>query len=211
MTPDDTVWEDIRRAYEHSDILIPEILKTYRIDAKALAARRKSEGWTPRKGVAGRKHKQAPDDASLQLSRATAEPEAPHEPEPKDTSPSAKAPKPPTPSRRRALVARLSAAIDKKLALLERRMDRVIDAAVDEPPSSADIERDIRAIGALMKNLEQATDNDRAATGKSGRGGTGTSRDRTRDATASSDTADRIRRELGERLQRLVEAAGKDT
>lgn len=211
MTPDDTVWEDIRRAYEHSDILIPEILKTYRIDAKELAARRKSEGWTPRKGVAGRKPKPDPVATPLQLSRGPQDPDAPEKPKSKKTTPSAKAPKPQTAAQRRAIVARLSAAIDRKLALLERRMDREIDAAENEPPTSADIERDIRAIGALMKNLEQATENDRAATAKSGRGATGTSRDRSRDATASADTADRIRRELGERLQRLVEAAGKDT
>ena len=70
-------------------------------------------------------------------------------------------------------------------------------------PSSADHERDTRAISTLIKTLESVTELeiglDRAA-GKV----TGSVASSPDDARALADEADRFRRELAQRLQRLT-------
>jgi hypothetical protein len=92
------------------------------------------------------------------------------------------------------------AAISLKLEQLERRMAQDLDAAETGAASSTDHERETRAIGALIDNLgkvtEIASDIDRPAGGKSAIA-----------AAELADEADRFRRELADRLSRLVRPA----
>jgi hypothetical protein len=103
---------------------------------------------------------------------------------------------------RRKLVRRVYRAIDTRLTLLERSMTQQIDK-LDADPSApvgpaADAEREARAIGALVRNLDKITEFaaelDRAAAG--GPGAT--------DAAALASEADAFRRELAQRLAKLV-------
>ncbi len=105
-----------------------------------------------------------------------------------------------TPAARRRLLERLVVAISMKLEQLERRMS--IDLASDEEMTATDHERETRAIGALIDNLEKIRELETGlvpSTGKSGPAAT----------TDLADEADRCRRELAERLSRLVETVAK--
>lgn len=105
-----------------------------------------------------------------------------------------------TPAARRRLLERLVVAISMKLEQLERRMS--IDLASNEEMTATDHERETRAIGALIDNLEKIRELETGlapSTGKSGPAAT----------TDLADEADRCRRELVERLSRLVETAAK--
>ncbi len=108
--------------------------------------------------------------------------------------------KPPaTPAARRRLLARLAAAIALKLEQLERRMES--DLEQPDTASATDHERETRAIGALIDNLGKIEEME----GNLGRGRAG----KTAAATDLADDADRYRRELAQRLQRIVEASGR--
>jgi hypothetical protein len=104
-----------------------------------------------------------------------------------------------TTASRRRLLDRLVAAIDMKLEQLERRMTS--DLAVGEDATAIDHEREARAIGALIDNLEKITEIETGIGNASAKSGSATS------ATDLADEADRCRRELAERLHRIVEAA----
>lgn len=110
---------------------------------------------------------------------------------------------------RRALVQRLTAAIETKLALLERRLACEV-AGNDKATSAADAERDGRSISLIIKNLEQVREYGLAPEpGPHLRGAAAKSVALA--ATQLADEADRIRRELGERLSRLVETTQEPT
>jgi hypothetical protein len=112
-------------------------------------------------------------------------------------------------AQRRALVARLTNAIETKLKLLERRFEREMTTP-GKGLSAADFERDTRNIGLLIKNLEQVTEYDHdQQLGKRLSGAAAKSASLATSALA--DEADRLRRELGERLSRLVDPAGEPT
>ena len=216
--PDTPVWEDIRRAYADHSIPITEILATFGITAYGLTKLRRDNGWPMRPNpvvakagtTAARKRATAPrTKAKAAAPDAVAAPPVsiplPYQATPKRITPIAQ---------RRALVARLTNAIDTKLKLLERRFERQmagIDTATGKGVSAADTERDIRAIGLLIKNLEHVTDYDhgrqlgKSANAKALSGAAAKSASLA--ASALADEADRLRRELGERLQRLVDPA----
>ena len=102
---------------------------------------------------------------------------------------------------RRRLLDRLVAAISMKLEQLERRMSKDLAQGDDTP--ATDHERETRAIGALIDNLEKITEMEtglRSATAKRGAKSAAS-------ATDLADEAERCRRELADRLSRLVEAA----
>jgi hypothetical protein len=108
---------------------------------------------------------------------------------------------PTTLAARRRLLDRLVAAISMKLEQLERRMSKDLAQGDDTP--ATDHERETRAIGALIDNLEKVTEiesglksNPAKRNGKSAVS-----------AIDLADEAERCRRELAERLSRLVEAA----
>jgi len=101
---------------------------------------------------------------------------------------------------RRTLVRRFYKAIDTKLRQMELRMAKDI-AKGEGASTAADHERDTRAIGGLINQLgkisEFESDLDRPA---------GSSDDAS--ATRLAEEAERYRRALAERLERLVKPAG---
>ena len=180
-------WAAIRRRYEETDDASADIAAAGGITRKDLAARAKKERW--------RRQKPRP----FPPVRVT-----PAEPEP--VSPLRQTTQRPTqrvtasPAARRRLFERIVAAISLKLEQLERRMSK--DLAGDDLASATDHEREARAIGALIDNLHKITEMQSGLSKSSGKRG----------PTVDGDLAheaDRYRRELAERLSRLVGAAGE--
>jgi hypothetical protein len=105
---------------------------------------------------------------------------------------------------RRQLIKRLYKAMDTKLRLMERRMEKQMENIdkVDGDLPAADHERDARAFGAMIKNIEQVkemqADLDRVAGGQPATAA---------DAELFAE-ADRFRREIAERLARFIPPAG---
>ena len=210
-------WAAIRHAYEATDAAVAAIAAEAGIAQTELQKVRKREAWIRHKprGV-------APGSRPASIASELAPPVS----STAKTKPAAKAPPPaappapvmvpaqpkrPAPSgaaHRRRLLDRLVAAISLKLSQLERRMSHDLAKDLDplepgDPATSTDHERETRAIGALIDNLGKVTEMETglarsaAAGGKSG-------------ASNLADEAERCRRELAERLSRLVDAAAKD-
>jgi hypothetical protein len=104
---------------------------------------------------------------------------------------------------RRDLIQRLYRAMDTKLKLMERRMQTQmenLEEGKDLP--AADHERDTRALGAIIKNIEQVkemqADLDHVAGGQPA----------TADDVELFAEAERFRQEIAERLARFVPPAG---
>lgn len=92
---------------------------------------------------------------------------------------------------RDALVSRLYAAIDRNLNLLEQRMSD------DTTPSAADGERDTRALGTAIRNIEKVTELEAGTERNAGPAPRGRGREFT------DEEARQIRLELAERILRL--------
>ena len=111
---------------------------------------------------------------------------------------------PSSPVGRRQLIKRLYKAMDTKLRLMERRMEKQMENIdkVDGDLPAADHERDARAFGTMIKNIEQVkemqADLDRVAGGQPATAA---------DAELFAE-ADRFRREIAERLARFIPPAG---
>jgi len=105
---------------------------------------------------------------------------------------------------RRRLIQRLYKAMDTKLNLMERRMKTQLANLGKEGSdlSSADHERDARAFGTIIKNIDQVkemqADLERVVGGQPGSAA---------DAELFAE-ADRFRREIAERLARFIPPAG---
>lgn len=103
----------------------------------------------------------------------------------------------PLPVDRAELIRRLYAAIESNLQHLEQRMND------DTTPTAADGERDARALGTAIRNIEKVTELE-----------TGTERDanapRENGHGFTSADADRLRLELAERILRLCRNRSKD-
>ncbi|NOU08182.1 MAG: hypothetical protein HOO99_18565, partial [Hyphomicrobiaceae bacterium] len=164
--PDDKVWEEIRHAYEHTSITVKDLQATYNVSEADFRKRREAERWTTRSGVtamlkAGAAQRAAAKFAATTDQEPVQEPVRETLPQPTtvSTSPQSSpvsrrnhaARKAPTSANRKAVITRLSTAIDNKLVTLEARMARELSTIdnIDEI-SAADIERDIRAIGQLI-------------------------------------------------------------
>jgi hypothetical protein len=95
------------------------------------------------------------------------------------------------------MVRRLLEALDNRLTLLETRM--APDAELGEPAqSAADAERDARALSGLARLYAKLVELDDAA-----RAGAKGNPDKSRPKPEATDDADRLRRDLALRLQRL--------
>jgi hypothetical protein len=116
---------------------------------------------------------------------------------PAASKPSARTSKslPKTPAARRQLLNRLVAAISLKLEQLERRMAQDLDSPGGADASATDHERETRAIGALIDNLGKVTEMESGLDRSAGKPGA---------APDIAGEADRWRRELAQRLQRIV-------
>ena len=202
-------WPTIRHRYEETQDAVADICRDAGITERALGHARKKGAWR-------RKHPRpfppprAPrPDRAIAFAVEQAVPDAMADASSRSRTKAERRAVPPsglprrvlaTPAARRRLLERLVAAISMKLEQLERRMS--IDLANDEETTATDHERETRAIGALIDNLEKIRELETAlapAPGKSGPAVT----------TDLADEADRCRRELADRLSRLVEAAGK--
>ena len=199
-------WRKVRRDYEGRVLTIAALLAKHGISPNDLLRERTNGKWVTRPSVA----EMAKAKAAGKMRCA-----APVDPDPPQplTLPVQKAKritKPKPIAQRRAIVDRLTNAIDTKLKLLERRFEREmagLDTARGKAISAADFERDTRNIGLLIKSLEQVTDYDQ--TRQLGARITGAAaKSASIAASALADEADRLRRELAERLQRLVDPAG---
>ncbi len=197
-TPPD--WAAIRHRYETSQDPVTEICAAAGISARDFDNRRRREKWrraNPRPFPPPRRPKGAKPSSRAEAANPTA---APDTVTASDTSPAAPSgARPHNP--RRQLLERLVGAIDMKLEQLERRMSK--DLAENDVTPATDHERETRAIGALIDNLEKITEMETGVASSSRSRGT------TQPATDLADEAERCRRELAERLSRLVEAAGR--
>lgn len=196
-------WVDVRRRYVETDASVADICAATDLDRAELDRVRKRERWRrlhPRPFPATAPKPPVKPPSSTKRSKPKPASKVPDPPAqiaaPKRRR---KSKKPATLADRRPILDRLVAAISLKLEQLERRMAQDLDAAT-EGASATDHERETRAIGALIDNLgkvtEIASDIDRATGSKSAAS-----------AAALADEADRVRRELADRLSRIVRAA----
>jgi hypothetical protein len=92
------------------------------------------------------------------------------------------------------MLRRLYQALDHKITLLEQRMASAVDGGA--PQSAADIERDARSLNGFARLYAKLVELDEAARREQGEGTQARSQ-------RSSEDADRLRRDLALRLQRL--------
>lgn len=165
-------WVEARALYEEQRLGPREIAARLGRNYRTVMRRAKLEGWRPPDGDA-RSQRAA---ASFQALTVAA---------------------------RRTLVQRLYRAIDTKLKLMERRMHKqMVNLGKGTDLSSADHEREARALGTIIKTIDQVkemqADLDRVAGGQPATAA---------DAELFAE-ADRFRREIAERLARFIPAAG---
>jgi len=197
----------LRHAYEETDKPAARIGAAAGLGKAEIYRLARRHGWRrkhprPFPGKAGAPGASDPssgaDEATAAAPPRAASPESP------PPSGSRRRPAPTSTGTRRRLLDRMVAAISLKLEQLERRMTQDLDQGADDGATATDHERETRAIGALIDNLGKVTEIEggltRPAGGKS--------------ATATADLAgeaDRFRRELAERLRKIVGAAAGRT
>lgn len=230
-------WDVIRHCYEHTDAAVTAICADTCITRADLETVRKRDGWIrhkPRGFAPGKRPKSTgaadlvkPSTRAAENARATSREAAAKRAKaaasgtvgnrpsrPLDTTKaiastrSLAAVKRPragcktTLAQRRRLLERLVTAIDMKLEQLEKRMTQDLETpGGNDAASATDHERETRAIGGLIDNLGKITEVE-------------TGLDRTNGDTAVAvdlgREAERHRRELAERLRKIVDAgAGK--
>jgi hypothetical protein len=173
-------WDAIKRAVIHGDKSLARIAEEFGSSESTIRRRAKVGDWVRLVGT-----KKLPGGRRLK---------APGSPRPTRGRASQ--------VRRRKMVQRLFEVLDQKMRLLEERMANAqsVDSA---PQSAADAERDTRSLNALARLYAKLVELDDAAR----KGGAGEGREPS-DAMRSSDDADRLRRDLALRLQRLNQAGG---
>lgn len=198
--PSSPDWAAARLLYETTQTPVADICLQIGASRAAFDSRRKKETWRrqyPRPFPGLRPAASVPASAGDPVPASPPSPPLPSAP--------ARRRKPTATdlAGRRRLIDRLVAAIAMKLEQLERRMNHDLDDA-DGPASGAatatDHERETRAIGALIDNLGKVTEIETGLESRA-RGGNAAS------VAELADEADRRRRELAQRLARLVEAA----
>jgi hypothetical protein len=174
-------WSEIRRLFVAGAPPLARIAERHGISVRRITSRARREGWPARSARPLGSAKSPPSKPTRDATSVPASLRA-----------------------RRALVRRLYKAIDTKLKQMERRMAH--DMATDDCTSdttAADHERDSRAIGALIANLSRVTeieaDLERLP-------GSAKPADQQADRQLA-DEAERFRREVAERLARLVRPA----
>ena len=210
-------WAAIRRRYEETDARAGDIAAdggVSKSELESVRKREKSIRQKPRGVPPGKKSSSIPPPIldnppePIPLAPVAAPPlkasAAARTPEPKPKKSKSKLATT-TPAGRLRLLDRLVAAISLKLEQLERRMAQDLDkdpAAPDhgDAATATDHERETRAIGALIENLGKVTEMESAHT----RSATGGKAATTADVAGE---ADRYRRELAERLAKIVGTA----
>lgn len=183
MQGDEDTWARLRRAYETTSEPLKEIAAGAGVTVQRLVARARKEGWAARAAAAReRTCKRAPSGVG-----STRSPPAGKADAAVIATPARRAGLP-TRGTQRALVGRLFRAISLKLEHMEKRM------ASGEARSAQDEERESRALATLINNFEKVTE-------------AGAELDKDRDTARATGTAgadaERMRREIAERLERL--------
>jgi hypothetical protein len=174
MQVDDETWAAVRDAYADPSIPLSEIAKRYGLTPMRIGARAKQDGWPGREARAG-------------TSRAAKSRAAPKADAPADAPAAGRRRRGalPTKSARASLIGRLYRAISLKLEHMEKRM------ASGKARSAQDEERESRALATLISNFEKVTE----AVAELDQDGNA--------RTAGGADAERMRREIAERLERL--------
>jgi len=202
---DHTDWSAIRRLYVAGTLTLACIAEQHGISIQRLTGRARSESWPKRRRLPVAARDGPAKEPAIRKSATTADrkrdPPGASEPasERRDAPTAATSLK-----ARRALVRRLYKAIDTKLRQMERRMAH--DIATTEATSdttAADHERDTRAIGALIANLSRVTEIEADLERLPG----SASPAEQQGDRQLADEAERFRREVAERLARLVRPA----
>jgi hypothetical protein len=171
-------WESIKHDFVHGDWSQRRIALHHGVSARALGVRAKKEGWVRLVGTRKLRPGRKPSPPGApKAKRATIEE-----------------------LRRRDVIRRLLEALDKRLIQLEKRM--AIDGEDGVPAQSAvDTERDARTLSGLARLYAKLVELD---DGKSAKGEP--DRDKSVTKPEATDDADRFRRDLALRLQRLNQA-----
>lgn len=201
-------WAEVRRAYCETPATIAQICAAFAITPSLLRSRREAEGWPARPSASaaanaksGRLPATATDAASLHR-RVKKPVRKAH----RITGAPCRKPAR-SPSRQAAIIERFYNAIDLKLNQLEQQMSGNPDT------SSADHEREVRAISTLIQTFERMLEFDPAsrpafdADGNARSHPTGAVNARSVAAVSGAGSADaeRLRREIAERLGRIME------
>jgi hypothetical protein len=210
MPIDDATWADVRLAYVGSTVPVAAICNHFNVDTRTLYARAKREKWPKRSKMLA-----AARLAATRAAMAAGTPSsAPFVSQVVTDVCPFDYPLPSNPKARSALIRRLYNAINTKLQQMERLMATATDT------SAVDHERETRTLTALIRNFERVSEFDPtiakstkaavvaaalAADAKpSGRAIDGT------DAAppTSGPDAERLRRDIAERLVRIHEQRG---
>ncbi len=189
-------WQEVRRLYVAGALTLARIAERHGVSVQRITRRARNDGWPAR----SRRTSGAREGPSR---RSSGKSTIAGSPSPKRRGAAAAATTTSLKARR-TLVRRLYKAIDTKLKQMERRMAH--DMATKDGNSdttAADHERDTRAIGTLIANLSRVTeieaDLERLP-------GSASIADQQGDRQLA-DEAERFRREVAERLARLVRSA----
>ncbi|HRO51484.1 MAG TPA: hypothetical protein PLW75_15205 [Hyphomicrobium sp.] len=182
MQLDDETWADVRRAYEDGAASLKEIGARFGVTPQRIGVQAKKEGWR------GREPSRRRADAVASKEKNVVEAAADEEALSGEKASTRRRATLPTRGAQRALIGRLYRAISLKLEHMEMRM------ASGKARSAQDEERESRALATLISNFEKVTeavadlDRDKDAARRTGRVGA---------------DAERMRREIAERLERL--------
>jgi hypothetical protein len=189
--PPDEICEAVRDAYIANARPLHEIAAAHGITVTRIHAWRRAFEWPSRR---------PPPDAQ---SAAATKPAA--------ASGDASPPQRRRQSRRLTAAQRANRQLTERIrTLIHRKLDQMeLRMATSDPPNAADMERETRAIGTLIKNLEKVTEieTDRRPSGGRGAGPDGP------EGPGAYDNAkaDRRRRALAERLERVRERYRKQS
>ncbi len=199
-------WQEVRRLYVAGALSLARIAERHGVSVQRITRRARNDGWPARSrrtsGAREGPSRRSSGKSSVTRDRTQSRSVA-GSPSPKRRGAAAAATTTSLKARR-TLVRRLYKAIDTKLKQMERRMAH--DMATKDGNSdttAADHERDTRAIGTLIANLSRVTeieaDLERLP-------GSASLTDQQGDRQLA-DEAERFRREVAERLARLVRPA----
>lgn len=181
MQVDDDTWARLREAYEAGGATPKAVAERFGVSVQRLAAKARAEGWT-RPALPREKRKGRPN--ATRRAGAAKKPAAPG----KAARTQNRGAGLPTQRAQRALIGRLYRAISLKLEHMEKRM------ASGDARSAQDEERESRALATLINNFEKVTE----AVAELDK-----ERDAPRSARGADTDAERMRREIAERLERL--------
>lgn len=177
MRVDAETWAAIRRAYEETAEPVKEIACRFLISQSAIQSRARREAWKRRTSERASKFSQTDNRNSNTVASGAKQ---------RRIADTATRMHSDTPEGR---ILRLFRVIDLQLDQMERHMSS------HEPMTAQDQERQARALGAILGNIEKASEAAAVLLNSAGR--------KEKDACDSHPDAERMRREIAERLERL--------